>query len=73
MDNKGVARTIVLDALRAGKSVVTANKALMAAHGQEVMEAAADAGTVFLRESALEKVLAGETTLREINRVTFVD
>jgi homoserine dehydrogenase len=40
----GVARQVVLDSLRAGKSVVTANKALMAAHGQEVMEAAADAG-----------------------------
>ncbi len=39
----------------------------------QLKKAAADAGTVFLRESALEKVLAGETTLREINRVTFVD
>jgi type II secretory ATPase GspE/PulE/Tfp pilus assembly ATPase PilB-like protein len=27
----------------------------------------------FLRESALEKVLTGETTLREINKVTFVE
>lgn len=40
----GAARSVVLDALRAGKSVVTANKALMASHGQEVMEAAAAAG-----------------------------
>ncbi|MBS3957726.1 MAG: homoserine dehydrogenase [Clostridiales bacterium] len=40
----GVARTLVLDALRTGKSVVTANKALMATHGQEVMDAAAAAG-----------------------------
>jgi type IV pilus assembly protein PilB len=39
----------------------------------QLKKAAGDAGTVFLRESALEKVLAGETTLREINRVTFVD
>jgi type IV pilus assembly protein PilB len=30
-------------------------------------------GTIFLRESAVEKVLAGETSLREINRVTFVE
>lgn len=37
----GVARDIVLDALAAGKTVVTANKALMATHGQEVMDAAA--------------------------------
>ena len=36
-------------------------------------KAAHDAGTSFLRESAVEKVLAGETTLREINRVTFVE
>jgi len=27
----------------------------------------------FLRDSALEKVFRGETTLREINKVTFVD
>jgi len=26
----------------------------------------------FLRESALEKVFTGTTTLREINKVTFV-
>jgi type IV pilus assembly protein PilB len=30
-------------------------------------------GTVFLRQAALEKVLAGVTTLREANRVTFVE
>jgi type II secretory ATPase GspE/PulE/Tfp pilus assembly ATPase PilB-like protein len=27
----------------------------------------------FLRESAVDKVLAGITTLREINKVTFVE
>lgn len=36
----GVARDVVLTALGAGKSVVTANKALMATSGEEVMEAA---------------------------------
>ena len=36
----GVAREVVLSALGAGKSVVTANKALMASAGEEVMEAA---------------------------------
>ncbi|HEX2770074.1 MAG TPA: ATPase, T2SS/T4P/T4SS family [Geobacteraceae bacterium] len=36
-------------------------------------KAAKEAGTIFLRESAVEKVLAGETSLREINRVTFVE
>jgi type IV pilus assembly protein PilB len=39
----------------------------------QLKKAAGEAGTVFLREAALAKVLAGETTLREINRVTFVD
>ncbi len=36
-------------------------------------EAARAAGTAFLRDSAIEKLLKGETTLTEINRVTFVD
>ena len=31
------------------------------------------AGMVFLRESAMEKVVEGTTTLKEINRVTFVE
>ncbi len=31
------------------------------------------AGVVFLRDSAVEKFTAGETTLKEINRVTFVE
>lgn len=36
-------------------------------------KAAREAGTLFLRDSAVEKVIAGTTTLREINRVTFVE
>jgi len=36
-------------------------------------KAARAAGTLFLSESAVAKVLAGETTLKEINRVTFVE
>ena len=36
-------------------------------------KAAKEAGTVFLRESAVEKVLTGKTTIREINRVTFIE
>jgi type IV pilus assembly protein PilB len=35
--------------------------------------AARQAGTVFLRDAALEKVFNGITSLREINRVTFVE
>ncbi|MBJ6726329.1 GspE/PulE family protein [Geomesophilobacter sediminis] len=39
----------------------------------QLKNAAREAGTLFLRESAVAKVLNGETTLREINRVTFVE
>ena len=39
----------------------------------EVKKAAHDEGMRFLRESAVEKVLQGTTTLREINKVTFVE
>ena len=39
----------------------------------EIKKAAQVEGMLFLRESALERVLAGVTTLREINKVTFVD
>jgi homoserine dehydrogenase len=49
----GVARQVVLDALRAGKSVVTANKALMASSGQEVMDAAAEAGVDIMFEASV--------------------
>jgi type IV pilus assembly protein PilB len=35
--------------------------------------AAREAGVVFLRDSAVEKLIAGDTTLKEINRVTFVE
>jgi type II secretory ATPase GspE/PulE/Tfp pilus assembly ATPase PilB-like protein len=39
----------------------------------EVKKVAHDEGMRFLRESAVEKVLLGQTTLREINKVTFVE
>jgi len=39
----------------------------------ELKAAARAAGTTFLREAAVEKWMAGETTLEEINRITFVD
>ena len=38
----------------------------------EIKQAARDAGMRFLRESAVEQVLRGRTTLHEINKVTFV-
>jgi len=39
----------------------------------EIKKAARDEGMRFLRESAVEIVLKGVTTLREINKVTFVE
>src|SRR5258706_2704583 len=39
----------------------------------DLQAAAVEEGMVTLRQSAIAKALAGETTLREINRVTFVD
>jgi type IV pilus assembly protein PilB len=39
----------------------------------EIKKTAHDEGMRFLRESAVEKVLQGATTLREINKVTFVE
>jgi type II secretory ATPase GspE/PulE/Tfp pilus assembly ATPase PilB-like protein len=39
----------------------------------EIKNAAKEEGMTFLRESALQKVMEGKTTLREINKVTFVD
>ena len=39
----------------------------------EIKKAARDEGMRFLRESAVERVMEGLTTLREINKVTFVE
>jgi len=39
----------------------------------EIKKAARDEGMRFLRESAVERVFTGTTTLREINKVTFVE
>ena len=39
---------------------------------RRLKDAAQRSGTRFLRESALDLVKRGETTLEEINRVTFV-
>lgn len=49
----GVARDVVLSALKAGKAVVTANKALMATSGEEVMEAAEAAGVEIRFEASV--------------------
>jgi type IV pilus assembly protein PilB len=39
----------------------------------EIKRIAKDEGMTFLRESALQRVRAGVTTLREINKVTFIE
>jgi type IV pilus assembly protein PilB len=39
----------------------------------EIQKAGVNEGMISLRQAALEKALLGETTLKEVNRVTFVD
>jgi type IV pilus assembly protein PilB len=39
----------------------------------EIKKAAKEEGMIFLRDSALQKVFEGTTTIKEINKVTFVD
>ena len=39
----------------------------------EIKRAAREEGMIFMRESAINKALAGHTTLQEINKVTFVE
>ncbi len=39
----------------------------------EIKRAAKEEGMTFMRESAVKRVLEGKTTLREINKVTFVE
>ena len=47
------ARTLIMRAIAAGKSVVTANKAVIARHGEEIASAAAAAGVYVLIEAAV--------------------
>ena len=47
------ARTLVTEALKAGKNVVTANKALMATYGEEVMGLAAENGVEIAFEASV--------------------
>jgi type IV pilus assembly protein PilB len=41
--------------------------------GSEIRKKAREKGMNFLRDSALERVRSGVTTLREINKVTFIE
>ena len=47
------ARSLILKAVKSGKSVVTANKAVIARHGEEIAKAAKDAGVYVLIEAAV--------------------
>ncbi len=47
------ARTFILQAIAAGKHVVTANKALLATHGKEIFRAAAEAGVDVMFEASV--------------------
>jgi homoserine dehydrogenase len=49
----GIARTMVLAALAQGKTVVTANKALISAHGEELFAAAAKIGANLYYEASV--------------------
>ncbi|MDY6942407.1 MAG: homoserine dehydrogenase [Pseudomonadota bacterium] len=46
-------RTLVLEAIAEGKHVVTANKALIAEHGNEIFQAARDRGVIVAFEAAV--------------------
>jgi len=61
----GVARDIVLAALRAGKRVVTANKALLAHHGAEIYSAAQAAESDILFEASVGGTIPVLRALRE--------
>ena len=49
----GLAKTMILTALKLGKPVITANKALLAEHGEELFAAASDYGTNLYYEASV--------------------
>jgi len=59
------ARTLLTDALRAGKSVVTANKALLAEHAADLNAAAASSGADLYFEAAVAGAIPLVRPLRE--------
>ena len=61
----GIAKQLVLDAIAAGKHVVTANKALLAVHGTEIFKAAAEKGVVVAYEAAVAGGIPIIKALRE--------
>jgi len=71
----GIARQLVLEAIAAGKHVVTANKALLAVHGTEIFKAAAARGVIVGFEAAVAGGIPIIKALREgltANRIQWV-
>ncbi len=70
-----VARRLVLEAIRRGKHVVTANKALLAVHGNEIFAAAQDKGVTVAFEAAVAGGIPIIKALREgltANRIEWI-
>lgn len=61
----GIAKALVLEAIAAGKHVVTANKALLAVHGTEIFKAAAEKGVMVAYEAAVAGGIPIIKALRE--------
>jgi homoserine dehydrogenase len=71
----GIAKALVLEAIAAGKHVVTANKALLAVHGTEIFTAASQKGVVVAFEAAVAGGIPIIKALREgltANRIEWV-
>ncbi len=71
----GVARELVLNAIDNGKHVVTANKALLAMHGNEIFEAAQKRGVMVAFEAAVAGGIPIIKALREgltANRIEWL-
>ncbi len=71
----GVARELVLKAIANGKHVVTANKALLATHGNEIFAAAQDKGVMVAFEGAVAGGIPIIKALREgltANRIEWI-
>ena len=70
-----IARELVLEAIRAGKHVVTANKALLAVHGTEIFAAAREHGVMVAFEAAVAGGIPIIKALREgltANRIEWI-
>jgi homoserine dehydrogenase len=71
----GIARALVLEAIAAGKHVVTANKSLLALHGTEIFAAARAKGVVVAFEAAVAGGIPIIKALREgltANRIEWI-